>query len=61
VTSDREATAAGPRRLHALVLFTVAELLLVSLDPLVSAVPAVLAFAVGSLALLSRPAAPVDG
>jgi hypothetical protein len=61
MSSNEEAVHVGPRRLQALALFTLAELLLVSLDPLVSAAPAVVAFAVGSLALMSRPAAPAGG
>jgi hypothetical protein len=40
-----------PRRLPALALFTLAESLLVSLDPVVAVGPAAVAFLLGSLAL----------
>ena len=50
--------SAGPRRLQALALFTLRPLLIVSLDPLVSAAPAVVAFTLGSLALTTRSPQP---
>ena len=56
MTRDREtravdATAASPRRLRAVLLFTTAYAALGSLDPSVAAAPAFFAFLLGAAAL----------